>query len=111
MWSGDQAGSSRLAGMPPSPHRMDHDLGDHARSRARPARDHVARHLLADERVGSSLLRWLGPLLAAAAPDDPSRPYAEVVRIERVLVQKDPGPPCLSLYGHSSSRRPEASRV
>jgi len=38
----------------------------------------------------SSLLRWLGPLLAAAAPDDPSRPYAEVVRIERVLVQDGP---------------------
>ena len=38
----------------------------------------------------SSVMRWLGPLLEAAAPDDPGRPYAEVVRIEQVLVRDGP---------------------
>ena len=38
----------------------------------------------------SSVMRWLGPLLEAAAPDDPGRPYAEVVRIEQVLVREGP---------------------
>ncbi|HEY3335313.1 MAG TPA: LuxR C-terminal-related transcriptional regulator [Candidatus Limnocylindrales bacterium] len=35
-------------------------------------------------------LRWLDALLAAATPDDPSRPYAEVVRVEQILVRDGP---------------------
>ena len=90
MWSGDQAGSSRLAGcLRPliewtMTWAITHDPALGLR---------VITSLDIYWRMNgwdSSLLRWLGPLLAAAAPDDPSRPYAEVVRIERVLVQEGP---------------------